>query len=69
MVRNYIPLGAELVATAATWLDCYPGHDAEPRLRHFLAEIKGVSPQQISGIDEPAGVVPDTAQDRYHRSG
>jgi hypothetical protein len=55
LARNHIPLSAELGATAASWLDCYPGHDAEPRLRQLLAEIKAVSPQQISGARNQPG--------------
>jgi hypothetical protein len=65
LARNHIPLSAELGATAASWLDCYLGHDAEPRLRQLLAEIKAVSPQQVSGAKESARVGPDAAQDRY----
>lgn len=69
LARNHIPLSPELGATAASWLDCYLGQDAEPRLRQLLAEIKAVSPQQISGAKESARVGPDAAQDQYRRSG
>jgi len=69
LARNHIPLSAELGATAASWLDCYLGQDAEPRLRQLLAEIKAVSPQQISAVKAPARVRPDAAQDRYRRFG
>ncbi|MES9396726.1 hypothetical protein ABER03_12160, partial [Cutibacterium acnes] len=39
IARNHIPLGDDLVATTASWLDCYLGHEAEPRLRHLLTDV------------------------------
>jgi hypothetical protein len=46
--RERIPLSDELVATLTTWLDCYVGQDAEPRLRELIAEVKSFPPQQKS---------------------
>ena len=45
IARNGIPVGDDLAATVATWLDCYRGQDTEPRLRQLLATVK-ISPQQ-----------------------
>lgn len=65
---NQIPLGEDQVATAVTWLDCYLGHDAEPRLRKLLAEVTTDDPpQQMSVAKPPSG--PDAAQGAYRRSG
>ncbi|CAN5641233.1 hypothetical protein BH09ACT8_BH09ACT8_60890 [soil metagenome] len=47
IARNHIPVNDDLVATAATWLDCYLGQGAEPRLRHLLAEVR------TAAADEP----------------
>lgn len=33
IARDRIPLSHDLVATVASWLDCYRGQDAEARLR------------------------------------
>ena len=68
VARDHIPLSADLVATTTSWLDCYLGHDAEPRLRQLLDAVTNVSPQQISAPTEPAESLPETAQ-RYRRSG
>ena len=39
IARNHIPLSDDLAATTTTWLDCYLGHNAEPRLRQLLTEV------------------------------
>jgi hypothetical protein len=71
IARNHIPLRDDLVATTASWLDCYLGQDAEPRLRHLLTEvITAVSPQQqVPATHERTGPGPHAAQDRSRRSG
>lgn len=69
IARNHIPLRDDLVATTATWLDCYLGQNAEPRLRQLLAEVRTGPGQQIATADGPARFGPDTAQDCYQRSG
>ncbi len=43
--RYRIPLSGGLLATLATWLDCYQGQDAEPRLRQLIDELKTHAPQ------------------------
>ncbi|CAN5731088.1 hypothetical protein BH09ACT8_BH09ACT8_58520 [soil metagenome] len=40
LARDRIPLNHDVVATVASWLDCYRGQDAEVRLRHVLAESR-----------------------------
>lgn len=42
---KHVPLSDDLVATTASWLDCFLGHDAEPRLRHLLSEVVTVAAQ------------------------
>ena len=39
IARDRIALGEDLLATTSTWLDCYLGQDAEPRLRQLVAEV------------------------------
>jgi hypothetical protein len=53
IARERIPLSDDLVATVTAWLDCYVGHDAEPRLRQLIGEVKTASPQRVSKTDEP----------------
>lgn len=69
IARNHIPLSDDLAATTTTWLDCYLGQNAEPRLRQLLTEVTTDPPQQISAATEPARSGPDAAPDRYRRSG
>jgi hypothetical protein len=52
IARERIALSDDLVATVTTWLDCYVGQDAEPRLRQLIAEVKTDPPQQASKADE-----------------
>lgn len=44
IARDRVPLDHDVVATVASWLDCYRGQDAEPRLRHLLAQIASSAP-------------------------
>lgn len=67
IARDRIPLGHDLVAAVASWMDCYRGQDAESRLRQLLAEINQVPPQQMSAFEERFGSMLITARDR--RSG
>lgn len=67
IARDRIPLAHDLVATVASWMDCYRGQDAETRLRQLLAEINQVPPQQMSAFEERFGSMLITARDR--RSG
>ena len=46
IARNAIPLNHDLVATTASWLDCYHGQGAEPRLRQLLTEVIAPASQQ-----------------------
>jgi hypothetical protein len=56
IARNQIPLSDDLVGTTASWLDCYLGQDAEPRLRHLLTEvIAAASYQQMPAAHERTG--------------
>jgi hypothetical protein len=68
IARDRITLGEDLVATVASWLDCYLGQDAEPRLRQRIAEVKTCPPQQISAAKESPGSSSLIAQYRYRRS-
>jgi hypothetical protein len=54
IARNHISLSDDLVATTATWLDCYRGQDAEPRLRHLLTEVITAASQQEMPAAPPA---------------
>lgn len=50
---NDIPLDDELMAATASWLDCYHGQSAEPRLRHLLTKvIASASPQNTPAARE-----------------
>ncbi|MHA0290033.1 tryptophanase [Mycobacteroides abscessus subsp. abscessus] len=70
IARNQIPLNHDLVATTASWLDCYRGQSAEPRLRQLLTEVIEPAPQpNTPAAGERTGPGPHAAQDRYHRSG
>ena len=69
IAREAIPLGDDLVATVATWLDRYRGQDTEPRLRQLLAEVKTFPPHRISAATELPGPAPETEQYRHRRSG
>ena len=69
IARDRIPLGDDLVATVATWLDCYRGQDTEPRLRQLLAAVKTCPPQRISAATELPGSLPETQQHQHRRSG
>lgn len=61
---NDVPLDDELVAATASWLDCYLGQGAEPRLRHLLTEvIASASPQNTPAAGERTGPGPRAAQD------
>lgn len=55
IVRDQVPLGADLVAIVATWLDCYRGQDAEPRLRRLLSEVKRLPPQHEPAFHQRFG--------------
>ncbi len=68
IARQAIPLGDDLVATVATWLDCYRGQDTEPRLRYILAEVKIFALQRMSAATELPGPVPEAEQYRHRRS-
>jgi len=39
IANERIPLSDDLVAAVSTWLDCYQGHAAHPRLRELLTEL------------------------------
>jgi hypothetical protein len=58
IARDRIPLGRDVVATVATWLDCYRGQDAEPRLRQLLADVKDSPPQHLSAFERRCGPAP-----------
>lgn len=66
-----ISLSDDLLATTASWLDCYLGQDAEPRLRHLLTEISAGTPQQqeMPAVDVRTGAGPHDGQDRCRRAG
>jgi hypothetical protein len=70
IARNRIPLRDDLVATTASWLDCYVGQGAEPRLRHLLTEvIAAASQQQMPVAHARTDPGAHAAQDRYRQSG
>ena len=67
---NDIPLDDELMAATASWLDCYHGQGAEPRLRQLLTEVIEPAPQpNTPAAGERTGPGPHAAPDRYRRSG
>ncbi|WP_157681620.1 hypothetical protein [Mycobacterium sp. JS623] len=39
IAREQVHADADLMATVTAWLDCYRGHDDEPRLRDLLAGV------------------------------
>lgn len=67
IARHQVPLDGDLVTALAAWLDCYHGQNAEPRLRHLLAEITDCSPPQMSAFEQRFGSALISARDR--RSG
>lgn len=69
IVRGDIPLGPDLVATVADWLDCYRGQDAEQRLRQLLDEVKHVAPQPSSAFEQRFGLPRRNSENDYRRSG
>jgi hypothetical protein len=69
IARDRVHLGEATVATVASWLDCYRGQNAEPRLRQLLAEVKRYPLQQLSAFEERFGTAPSAGQDRHRRSG
>lgn len=62
IVGSAVPLGEELVATVREWLDCYVDHDAEPRLRGLVCDVKIIAPQQQSTIYGGLSAPPRTVQ-------
>ena len=67
IARHQVPLDGDLMTALAAWLDCYHGHNDEPRLRHLLAEITDCSPNQVSAFEQRFGWALISARDR--RSG
>ncbi|WP_178361015.1 hypothetical protein [Mycolicibacterium hippocampi] len=65
IARDCIPLGEDLVATIAAWLDCYGGQAAEPRLRQLLAGVESVTTQQVLPFERQFG----DATTNYQQSG
>ena len=63
---NRVSLNDDLLATTASWLDCYLGQDAEPRLRRLLAEVvTTATPQQeMAAVDKRTGAGLHDAQNR-----
>ncbi|BBZ29046.1 hypothetical protein MMAD_33410 [Mycolicibacterium madagascariense] len=48
IARDRIAIGEDLLATVGTWLGCYLGQDAEPRLRLLLADVARASTDAMS---------------------
>lgn len=59
IARDHIPLGADLTATVAGWLDCYRGQEAEPRLRDLLSLVTPNAPSSA-----PVHAVSDAVSQR-----
>jgi hypothetical protein len=53
IARDRIAIGEDLLATVGTWLGCYRGQDAEPRLRQLLADVARAS----DAVSTPEGRV------------
>lgn len=64
LARDRIPLDHDVVATVASWLDCYCGQDAEVRLRHLLADVESNPPQRVPAFEERFGSALIAARDR-----
>lgn len=64
IARDHIPLGRDLVATVASWLDCYRGQEAEPRLRDLLAVAAHSAPAPSPGFADGLGALPDATSQR-----
>lgn len=64
IARDGIPVDHGVVATVASWLDCYRGQDAEVRLRHLLAEVGSNPPQRVTAFEERCGSALIAARDR-----
>jgi hypothetical protein len=47
-----IPLTDDLITTVYSWLDCYAGQDAEPRLRLLVADVNTSSAQPLPALHE-----------------
>lgn len=48
IARDRIAIGEDLLATVGTWLGCYLGQDAEPRLRQLLADVARASADAVA---------------------
>lgn len=67
IARDRIPLSHDLAGVVASWLDCYRGQAAEPRLRGLLADVNRVGPHHVPAFEERFGSALIAARDR--RSG
>ena len=64
IARDRIPVSPDLTATVASWLDCYLGQEAEPRLRDLLAVASCSAPPPGLGAGQRLDAVPDTTPRR-----
>lgn len=69
VARHHLPLGRVLIATVASWLDCYRGQDAEPRLRHLLGEIERFPPPTLLANTPRFGRAPQAVHDQRRQPG
>lgn len=58
IARDRIPLGPEVLASVATWLDCYLGQPDERRLRQLLSDVKYSRPPPLSAFEDRFGSAP-----------
>ena len=68
IARDHLPLGHDLAATVASWLDCYRGQEAEPRLRELLAVTTRCAPPPSTGFEEVDGI-PGAVSQRNRQPG
>jgi hypothetical protein len=69
IARDRIALGEDLLATTSTWLDCYLGQNAEPRLRQLVAEVARASSQPMPQPKERHHAQPVVSPDGLRPSG
>jgi hypothetical protein len=69
IARERIAVGEDVLATVGTWLDCYLGQAAEPRLRQLVADLKPAPLQRIPTPEDRSRPLPSARSDEIPQSG